>query len=154
MSVGGPGAGGWGGSGTKLVWSVAALVLLAVAFASGAAAQREALAYRLPAHSFDGPPVRSDTVDVHAPPDEWLGRDKVLHAGGSFLLTLSSQYVLVDKGDLSNGRALPLAAGAALSLGVLKEVLDSRRARHPLFSWRDLVADALGVAAAAAVVGL
>ncbi len=93
--------------------------------------------------------VLADTTG--APPDDWLGRDKALHLGASFLITLSGQYVLVDKADLSNGRALPVSAGVALALGLAKEVADSRRPRHPLFSWRDLAADAAGVALAAAV---
>ena len=42
--------------------------------------------------------------------DPWLGRDKVLHAAGSFLLTLSAQYVLTSKLDTSEGGALRLAA--------------------------------------------
>lgn len=92
--------------------------------------------------------------DTTAPPDEWLGYDKVLHAGGSLLLTLSGQYVLVDKAGLSNGEALPLSASTTLLLGVMKEVADSRRPRHPHFSWRDLVADAVGVLVAAAVASL
>lgn len=104
----------------------------------------------------DGVDLRtfSDTVadTTHAPPDAWLGRDKALHAGASFLLTLSGQYVLVDKAELSNSRALPISVGTALALGLLKEVSDSRRERHPLFSWRDLAADAAGVALAIAVV--
>ncbi len=86
------------------------------------------------------------------PPDEWLGRDKALHAGGSFLLTLSAQYVLVSKAERSERGALPLSATAALGLGLAKEVFDSRRGRFPLFSWRDLAADALGVALAAGLI--
>lgn len=92
---------------------------------------------------------------VPAPPrDEWLARDKALHAGGSFLLTLSGQYLLTDKTRLEDGDALPVAAGAALALGLLKEVADSRRERHPHFCWRDLAADAAGVALGAAVIAL
>ena len=86
-----------------------------------------------------------------APPDDWFGRDKALHVGASFLLTLSGQYVLIEKADLSNERALPVSAGVALALGLAKEVADSQRTRHPLFSWRDLAADAAGVALASAV---
>ena len=77
-----------------------------------------------------------------------------MHLGASFLLTLSAQYVLTDKSGLSDGRALPIAAGGALALGLAKEVADSRRARNPHFCWRDLAADALGVALAVAVVEL
>ncbi len=84
--------------------------------------------------------------------DPWLGRDKALHAAGSFLLTLSAQYVLTAKLGTGEGTALPLAAGAAFSLGLAKEVADSRRPVSPLFSRRDLVADAVGVALAVGLV--
>jgi len=87
-------------------------------------------------------------------PDEWLARDKALHLGVSFLATLSSQYVWVDKGDLSNGEALSLSVGSALALGLAKEVLDARRPRDPHFCWRDLAADAAGVALAAGLISL
>ena len=97
---------------------------------------------------------RTEADGAVVPGDEWVARDKALHLGGSFLLTLAGQYVLTDKSDLSNGRALPVAAGAALALGLLKEVSDSRREVGPHFCWRDLAADAAGVALAAAVVAL
>jgi uncharacterized protein YfiM (DUF2279 family) len=89
-----------------------------------------------------------------APADPWLGRDKVLHAAGSFFMTLSAQYVLTSKGELSDGEAFPLSAATVLALGVAKEVYDSRRREHPLFSIRDLAADAAGVLLAAAVISL
>ena len=115
------------------------------------------LAYRLPGLALDaGHPAlaRAAPADSLRPPDAWLGRDKALHAGASFLLTLSGQYVLTDKGGLSDGRALPLSAAAALALGVAKEVADSRRAAGPHFSLRDLAADVLGVALGALVTRL
>ncbi len=126
------------------------VALGAVLLAASASAQpvpaAEALAYRLPGHALD---VQADTL--RPPPDLWIARDKALHTSASFLLTLSGQYVLTDKAGLSNGRALPVAAGTALALGVLKEIADCRRPRDPLFSWRDLAANALGVGAAALV---
>jgi uncharacterized protein YfiM (DUF2279 family) len=90
-------------------------------------------------------------ADSLRPPDLWIARDKAMHASASFLLTLSGQYVLTDKAGLSNGQALPVSAATTLALGVLKEVADSRRARGPHFSWRDLAADAVGVALGALV---
>lgn len=87
-----------------------------------------------------------------APPDEWIARDKALHLGASFLLTLSAQYVLVSKAGASEERALPVSATTALAFGVAKEVWDSRRSVGPLFSLRDLAADALGVALAAGLI--
>lgn len=94
------------------------------------------------------PPILADTALA----DPWLGRDKVLHAAGSFLLTLSAQYVLTSKLDTDEGAAVPIAAGAAFSLGFAKEVADSRRPYRPLFSTRDLVADAVGVALAVGLI--
>ena len=127
-----------------------------------AAASAQAPAYR--GYTVPGHPLRAEAAsgavrpialpDTTAPPDGWLGRDKALHAGGSLLLTLSGQYLLADKAGLSNAEALPVAASTTLLLGVMKEVSDSRRTRHPLFSWRDLAADAAGVLVAAALVSL
>ena len=124
-----------------------AVAALLVGGAAGAPAAAQVLTdtTAAPPVSSPGPP---------RPADPWLGRDKALHAGTSFLLTLSSQYVLVNKGDLSESDALPLAAGLTLGLGVLKETADASRSVRPLFSWRDLAADALGVLLAALVIEL
>ena len=124
------------------------LALLAAAPALAQPARYEAWAW--PARPLDAPEV--DTLDAARPPDDWLGRDKALHAAGSFLLTLSAQYVLTAKLAASEGDALPVAAGTALALGVVKEVADGRRPVDPLFSARDLVADAVGVLLAVGVV--
>jgi len=94
------------------------------------------------------PPLTVDTALV----DPWLGRDKVLHAAGSFLMTLSTQYVLQAKLGASRDQALPVSAGVVLGLGLAKEVADSRRPVRPFFSTRDLVADAVGVALAVGLI--
>lgn len=133
-------------------------LVASIALAAGSAAAQPAgvLAYRLPGVAYDAPvwPRVAALPDSLRPPDAWLGRDKVLHFSASALLTLSSQYVLTDKGGLSNGRALPVSAGVALGLGVVKEIADSRRAVGPHFSLRDLAVDALGVAVGALVTRL
>ena len=134
-----------------------ALAALAVLAAGPATAQP--VVPRLEGVRLDGLPPPAEALRQQrpaAPPpgDDWLARDKALHAGGSFLMTLAGQYVLTDKGALSDGEALPVAAGATLALGLAKEVMDSRRPVGPHFCWRDLAADAAGVALAAVVVGL
>ena len=96
--------------------------------------------------------VAADTTELLSPPDDWLARDKALHVGASFLITLSSQYVFENKLDLTEGEALPLAMATALSAGVLKEVLDSQRSHTPHFCTRDLVADAVGVLLAVGII--
>ena len=133
-----------------------ALAVLA-ALVAGAASAQPVLPQAVPVRRGAAPPevaVPCAEAERPAPPDDWFGRDKALHAGGSFLMTLAGQYVLTDKGALSNGEALPVAAGATLALGLAKEVLDAQRPRDPHFCWRDLAADATGVALAALVVGL
>src|SRR5690606_13864955 len=133
------------------------LAALAVCAAASASAQQTPAyeGYAIPGHRLEAiPEAVAARPDTTGPPDAWLGYDKALHAGGSFLLTLSGQYVLVDKAGLSNGRARPGSASTPLLLGVLKEVSDSRHPRHPLFSWRDLAADAAGILAAATLVSL
>lgn len=109
-----------------------------------------------------GPPLALDAgrapatrhvaaADSLRPPDLWIARDKAMHVSASLLLTLSGQYVLTDKAGLDDARALPVSAATALALGVLKEIADSRRPVGPHFSWRDLAADAVGVALGALV---
>ena len=136
----------------------AGIAFAAVPAAAQTGPEPAALSVRIPGYTLEAPsdraPVGARADSLRPPPDEWFGHDKALHFGASFLLTLSGQYVFTDKAGLSDGRALPLAAGGALAVGVLKEVSDSRRAAFPLFSLRDLAADALGVAAAALVTRL
>lgn len=86
------------------------------------------------------------------PADRWLGFDKAQHAAFSFLWTLSSQYTLVNKIDVSEGRALPVAVGSSAFFGLAKEVYDWRLGPYRHFSYRDLVADAFGVALAAGLI--
>lgn len=83
--------------------------------------------------------------------DPWLGFDKVQHLTFSFLWTLSSQYAFVNKFGASEPRALPLSLASGATIGLSKEWYD-RRYGSGLFSVRDLVADAVGLALAAGVI--
>jgi hypothetical protein len=70
-------------------------------------------------------------------------------------MTLAGQYVFERKAGLADSDALPLSAGFSLAVGLGKEIADRQRAGVPAaFSWRDLAADALGVALAALVIVL
>ena len=129
-------------------------IVALVAFLAGGVVGAPAAGAQVLADTTAAPPVATPPPAPPRPADPWLGRDKALHAGGSFLLTLSGQYVLVNKGGVDEGDALPLSAGITLGLGVLKETADASRSVRPLFSWRDLAADALGVLLAALVIEL
>lgn len=98
------------------------------------------------------PPDRASPA-YHRPgrKDPWLAFDKVEHATFGFLFTLGGQYVFVNKADLSEHDALPLSIGAAATAGLAKELWDRRRGSG-LFSTRDLVADAFGIAVAATLI--
>ena len=64
----------------------------------------------------------------------------------------SAQYLYEVKGSASRRGALPASIVTSLGVGVAKEVFDVVRPYGSGFSRRDLVWDALGTAAAAAVI--
>ncbi|OZC02697.1 hypothetical protein [Rubricoccus marinus] len=126
---------------------------LALSLSAGAQTLAVDLGYRLP-DEFGTPEADplalSDTLDG-PPHDPWLGRDKAYHVGVSFGLALGAHVALTEGAGMEPKLAAPLAGGLAFGVGLAKEVMDSRRAYRPLFSWRDLAADAAGVALAIAV---
>lgn len=77
--------------------------------------------------------------------DSWFGFDKVQHVSFSFLWTLGTQYVVVNKGRLSEPQALPISISTSAALGLSKELYDLHRGPQRLFSYRDLVADGVGI---------
>ena len=122
--------------------SRARTLLLAAALAGGfvadtvpAAAQRIAPA-PMRAAARPAPPSQP-------PADAWLGEDKVQHFAASAAVTAlayGGARIVLDEPDDARLAAL----GAAAVAGLLKEIHDSRRT---FFSVRDLVWDALGMAA-------
>lgn len=87
------------------------------------------------------------------PRDRWLARDKAKHVVFSGLWTLSTQYVLVNKADWSEGDALPASIASGATIGILKELYDASR-RTGEASGKDLVADAVGIGLAVGVIAL
>lgn len=73
--------------------------------------------------------------------DAWLGADKFKHAGMSYAITAFS-FAATDSEEAA------IASGAVA--GILKEVMDRRRGS--LFSVRDLIWDAAGIALGYAVI--
>jgi uncharacterized protein YfiM (DUF2279 family) len=93
----------------------------------------------------------SDTLTID---DPWLAFDKVQHFTFSFLFTLGSQYMFVNKADVSEGSALPVSIAVSGVLGVSKELYDYHVGPTRYFSKRDLVVDALGILTAAGLIAL
>ena len=146
------------------------LAAAALAVTVGPNAKAQALSYRLPPALAD--PPQADTLASGADrtealgaararghaeareADDWFGRDKLYHLGASFGLALGAHVALTEGAGMERPAAAPMAAGFALSLGLAKEYADRQRPRNPLFSWKDLAADALGAALGVAVAGL
>lgn len=77
--------------------------------------------------------------------DPWLAYDKVQHVTFSALLSVSGQYGLENKLDWARGDALPVAIGATAAIGLGKELYDWRLGPRRFFSYRDMVANGLGM---------
>lgn len=85
--------------------------------------------------------------------DRWLARDKVQHVVFSGLWTLSTQYLLVNKMDWSEGDALPASIGSGTAVGLTKELYDASQPAGRA-SGKDLVADAVGIGLAVGIIAL
>ena len=72
----------------------------------------------------------------------WLARDKALHVGASFLVTVAGYGAGATVFDCAPGR---LGVGTALGVaaGLAKELADLAGAGEP--DWRDLAADLVGI---------
>lgn len=79
-----------------------------------------------------------------APPDQWLAVDKLQHLVFSAHLTLLSYQVARQSYYNTATTSRIESAMLVLSLGVGKEVWDSKKPNDK-FSYKDLVADALGI---------
>lgn len=84
-------------------------------------------------------------ISLAAEDDDWLGQDKALHFGASFLLDTAGYFTLRDGAGLTKGGALALAALGTLAVGVAKEISDDE------FSGKDLAWNAAGTSVSTAL---
>jgi uncharacterized protein YfiM (DUF2279 family) len=85
------------------------------------------------------------SLNPTAPPDRWLGDDKVKHFFTSAFVQ-SMSYGALRSSGLNHGAALAGASVTTAAVGVGKEVVDLRVRGE--FSLRDLTWDAAGAGAA------
>ena len=83
---------------------------------------------------------------------DWASFDKLQHVTFSFLVTVGTQYTLVNKLDVSSKPATPVSAATGLSVGIAKELYDRRFGSSGRFDFRDLVADVVGVVLATGLI--
>lgn len=92
--------------------------------------------------------AQSDTLSARGRmSDGWWQKDKLKHLTTSFYLTMSSYYFQNRCADIAAVKAERNAVLFTVSCGVSKEIWDSRRPEG-FFSWRDLICDIMGTAAA------
>lgn len=80
-----------------------------------------------------------------------IGFDKIKHAAVSCLLTLSSQYVMVNKSGFDEQEALYYSVSSAAMVGLAKELNDLNR-KDGHFSWGDMIANGIGIAIAVLII--
>jgi len=83
---------------------------------------------------------------VPAPPDRWLAWDKFWHFSASFVSVGAGYHLCANRLNLDHPPAAGVSLGGTFGLGLGKELLD-RYGHHRRFSWKDMAANALGIAA-------
>lgn len=92
--------------------------------------------------------IRHETKESSAQEDKWLGGDKVFHFVGSFLMVGMGSWAHSRCHRHSLEQDIRFGMGLTFSLGMVKELLDERQATNR-FSWKDMVANVLGIFLAA-----
>ena len=85
-----------------------------------------------------------DSFEKNQPQDKWFAIDKVQHFSYSCLVSLGTQYVLVNKMGKDETSALPVSLGISFTAGITKEIQDSK-SKYGFFSRKDLVANTMGI---------
>lgn len=84
-------------------------------------------------------------VRKQSPEDRFLAPDKAQHFMFSIIATVFTSQMLERKAGTGHRNSLQMAGGVTLTLGIGKEIRDSRQPRNH-FSWKDLLADVAGIA--------
>ena len=96
-------------------------------------------------------PDSSGLAPKKSPHDDWLGKDKFDHAIVSAGMVAAEFYFLHQELDVNTARSRQIAAGSALAAGLAKEIYD-QVSRRGTPSWKDLLADVVGVGVAVILV--
>jgi putative lipoprotein len=95
---------------------------------------------------------RDSTACVPVLRDSWIAKDKARHAVASALIVGGSVWYSKYKNHSRPNDSMRFGVGFTLSLGLAKELSDARKPGG-MFSWKDLAADALGLAAGVLALG-
>lgn len=88
------------------------------------------------------------------PEDRWFAPDKARHFVASMLLAGAASYRNIHRSGLNRQEAQTRGFVFSMSLGLFKEVMDSRRpAPRNHFCWKDLLYDFLGTLSGVCLLG-
>ena len=76
--------------------------------------------------------------------DSWFGFDKGQHFAGSLIGTILISQVNNRYFDINKSNSKAIGAGIVFSIGITKELFDSKKESN-IFSWKDLVVDVAGI---------
>ena len=76
--------------------------------------------------------------------DSWIGIDKVQHFMYSLSVSFGAQYILVNKFNLVEKKAVPISSSLSFIAGYSKELLDKKSSKN-FFSKKDMVVNSLGI---------
>ena len=94
-----------------------------------------------------------DSFEKDQPQDKWFAIDKVQHFSYSCLVSLGTQYILVNKMGKDETSALPVSLGISFTAGIAKEIQDSK-SKNGFFSRKDLVANTMGIIFSVIIISL
>ena len=92
-------------------------------------------------------------IEKDQPQDKWFAIDKVQHFSYSCLVSLGTQYVLVNKMGKDETSALPVSLGISFTAGITKEIQDSK-SKNGFFSRKDLIANTMGIIFSVIIISL
>ena len=92
-------------------------------------------------------------IEKDQPQDKWFAIDKVQHFSYSCLVSLGTQYVLVNKMGRDETSALPVSLGISFTAGITKEIQDSK-SKNGFFSRKDVVANSMGIIFSVIIISL
>lgn len=95
--------------------------------------------------------TQSAEVDSLTAKHKTIGFDKIQHAAFSCLWTLGSPYVLVNKSDFDEHKALSYSVSSSALIGITKELNDLNR-KDGFFSWGDIIANGVGIVIAVFII--
>ena len=92
-------------------------------------------------------------IEKDQPQDKWFAIDKVQHFSYSCLVSLGTQYVLVNKMGRDETSALPVSLGISFTAGIAKEIQDSK-SKNGFFSRKDVIANSMGIVFSVIIISL